>query len=213
MKMKCIKFVALASILTPMIFSCSGAGSSDTLLFGSLPGVYGQFQAEEAQLQEEAKNITSEAEKAKLIEKSEKMKEEWSGKIEESAKALDGKTIEFAESDIKVTEPISLQFDGFFSEIDMTPQFKINGSAEAPAEINTGEMYLGTSENVYIVGYNAEGQEVYKINAGFIPVENVDGKAVVKAGTAVNFDTLYFSEKKAEEYEAAKSLKLEVRRK
>lgn len=212
--MKTIKLMALVAILTPMLFSCSGGvGSSDTLLFGSLPGVYGQFQTEKDQLQEEAKNINSEADKAKLIEKSEKMKEEWSAKIEESAKSIDGKTIEFAESDIKVINPISLQFDGFFSKTDMTPKFKINGSAEAPAEINTGEMYVGTSENVYIVGYNAEGQEVYQIKGGFIPVENVDGKAVVKAGTAVNFDTFHFSGKKVEEYEAAKTLKLEVRRK
>lgn len=140
------------------------------------------------------------------------MKEKWSGKIEESAKALDGKPIEFVESDIKVTAPLSLQFDGYFDQSDLISNFNINGSAEAATDITAGKRYVTPNEYVYIVGYNAEGQEVYSIHVGFIPVENVDGKPVVKAGAAVKFNRFQFSGKITEEYEAAKSLKLEVRR-
>ncbi len=213
MKMKGFKLMAYAAILMPMLFSCSGgAGSSDTLLFGSLPGVYEQFLTEKDQITEEAKNIKSEAEKAELIEKSEKMKKEWSAKIEESAKSLDGKPIEFAESDITVIDPISLQFDGFFSKSDLDPRFSVNGSAKAASEINTGFDYVISAETIYIVGYDAEGQQVYKTKAGFISVENVDGKAIVKAETPVTFDPILFSEKEIAEYKSAKTLKLEILR-
>lgn len=211
MKMKSIKLLALVAILMPMLFSCSGgASSSNSVLLGSLPDEYAKFQEEKAQISEEAKNIKSEADKKKLIEKSEKMKEKWSAKLEESAKSLDGKPLEFAESDIKVTEPVSLEFDGFFSKSDLNPKFKINGGAEATTEINTGENYVLGSERVYIVGYNAEGQEVCKIHAGSIAVENVDGKSVVKAGTPVKFSSFHIGSK--EDYGAAKTIKLEVGR-
>lgn len=211
--MKSIKTMAFVAAIMPMLLSCSGSSgsSSESVLFGSLPGVYAQFQAEKDKLSEEAKNIKSEADKAKLIEKSEKQQEEWSGKIEASAKALDGKPIEFAESDIKVTEPISLQFDGFTSsKSDLLPKFKVNGSAQAAKEINTDAIYVGVSESVYIVGYNETGEQVYKIKMGFVPSENVDGNAVIKAGTPISLDVVHFSPKYLNDYEAAKTLKLEV---
>lgn len=211
MKMKSIKLLALVAVLMPMLFSCSGgASSSNSALLGSLPDEYAKFQEEKAQIGEEAKNIKSEAEKKKLIEKAQKMEEKWSEKIEKSAKSLDGKPLEFAESDIKVTEPVSFEFDGFFSKSDLNPKFKINGSAEAATEINTGENYVLGYERVYIVGYDADGQVVCKIHAGSIAVENVDGKSVVKAGTPVEFSTFNFSSK--EDYGAAKTIKLEVGR-
>lgn len=211
--MKSIKTLALVVALMPMLLSCSGGSgsSSESPLFGSLPGVYAKFQTEKDKIKEEAKNIKSEAEKAELIKKSEKMEEKWSAKIEESAKALDGKPIELAESDIKVTQPLSLQFDGFSSgKSDLLPKFRVNGSAETASDINTDGVYVGVSESVYIVGYNSEGTEVYKIKVGFVPSENVDGKAVVKAGTPISFDVVHFSSKYLEDYEAAKTLKLEV---
>lgn len=212
--MKSLKlFVATLAVAAITMSSCSdGTGSSGTPLFGSLPGVYEKFQTEQDKLSEEAKNIKSEADKAKLIEKAEKIQEEWSAKIEESAKALDGKTIEFAESDIKINEPLSLEFDGFTSKSDLAPKFKINGSCETASEINTGVVYLGPSEKVYIVGYDADGQQVYKVKVGAVSAENVDGNAVVKAAEPVTFTPVYFSEKEVGEYKAAKTLKLEVLR-
>lgn len=211
MKMKSIKLLALVAALMPMLFSCSGgASSSNSALLGSLPGEYQQFQEEKDQIGEEAKNIKSEADKKKLIEKAQKMEEKWGAKLEESAKSLDGKPLEFAESDIKVTEPVSLEFDGFFSKSDLEPKFKINGSAEAATEINTGVDYVLPSERVYIFGYDAEGQVVCKIHAGQIAVENVDGESVVKTGTPVEFSTFNFNPN--EDYAAAKTLKLEVAR-
>lgn len=209
--MKSIKLLALAAILMPMMFSCSGgASSSNSALLGSLPDEYAKFQEEKAKIGEEAKNIKSEADKKKLIEKAQKMEEKWSAKLEESAKSLNGKPLEFAESDIKVTEPVSFEFDGFFSKSSMNPKFKINGGAEAATEINTGENYVLGSERVYIIGYDADGQKVCKIHAGSIDVENIDGKSVVKAGTPVRFSSFHFNSD--ENYGASITIKLEVAR-
>lgn len=213
MTMKSIKLLAIVAAMVPMMYSCSGGAGSSSLLFGSLPGVYSQFQEEKDKLTEEAKNIKSEDDKKKLIEKSEKLQNKWSEKIEESAKTLDGKTIDFAESNIKITEPLSLEFERYSSsKSDLLPMFKVNGSAETASEINTDAVYLGATEDVYIVGYNAEGEQVYKIKAGFVSDENVDGKAVVKAAMPVTFGSICFSDKDLENYTAAKTLKLEVLR-
>lgn len=212
--MKTMKLMAFAAIVMPLLYSCSGgAGSSGTPLFGSLTGVYEQFQTEKNKLTEEAQNIRTEAEKAKLIEKATKMSEEWKTKIEDSAKSLNGKAIKFEESNIKVVEPVSLEFEKITNKSDLTPRFKINGSAEAATEINTGLDYVLSAEKIYIVGYNAEGQQVYKIKAGTIPVENVEGKSVAKAGAPVKFEAISLSDKNLEDYKAAKTVKLELHRK
>lgn len=214
MKIKFIKLMVSVTILMPVLFSCSGgSGSSDAPLFGSIPGEYEKFQAEKDKISEEAKNIKSESDKAKLIEKSEKMKEEWSAKFEKSAKALDGQPIEFAESNLKVTKPISLEFVKISGKSNPAPEFKINGSAEAAREIKLDFSYVLPSQTVYIVGYNAEGEQLYKIRAGSIAVENVDGMAVVKAGTPVEFNnTFYFNTSYVKEYMDTKTLKLEILR-
>lgn len=211
--MKRSKFFAVAIGLMPLLLSCSGGGnSSSASLFGTLPGEYSKFQTEKNKITEEATNIKSEAEKAKLIEKSKKLQEKWSTKIEECAKNLDGKPIEFAESNFKVIEPISLEFNGFSSQSDLTPKFLINGSAEAQNEINTDYDYVLPSEQVYFVGYDADGQEVYHLSVGTVAVENIDGKSVVTAGTPIKFSSLRFYPGEIENYEAAKTLKLEVDR-
>ncbi len=213
MKMKSIRLMAFAAVLMPLLYSCSGgAGSSDTPLFGPIPGLYEQFQAEKDKITKEAENIKTEAEKAALIEKSTKMTEQWGVKLEEGAKSLNGKPVEFEVSNLMVNEPISLEFEGLKGKSDLLPTFKVNGRAVADADIDTGFDYVLPSEMVYIVGYDAEGQLVYKVKAGSIPAQNVDKKSVVKAGTAVTLSKVQFSSKNVEEYKAAKTLKLEIHR-
>lgn len=210
---KFIKLAAIAAILAPAMFSCSGGGSSsEAPLFGSLPETYGKFVSAKDALKAEAENIKSEADKAKFLEKAEKMQEEWAGKIEEAAKSLDGKPVEFAEGEFKITEPVSLQFDRFFSKSDLTPAFNVNGQAEAAAEIVTELDYVLPSEGVHIVGYDAEGQEVYDERIGSVNVENRDGKVVVPAGSAVKFDSFRFGKSDAESCPKIATLKLEFRR-
>lgn len=70
--MKIIKLMALAAILMPLLFSCSGGGSSAGML-GQLPDKYAQFTEEKAELKKEAENIKTEADKKRFLEKSEKL--------------------------------------------------------------------------------------------------------------------------------------------
>lgn len=100
--MKIIKLMALAAILMPLLFSCSGGGSSAGML-GQLPDKYAQFTEEKAELKKEAENIKTEADKKRFLEKSEKLNKKWKEKLEATAKDLNGKPIEFAESQFEVT--------------------------------------------------------------------------------------------------------------
>lgn len=211
--MKKMKQMALAVLLMPLLFACSGGSSTDTNLYGSLPEKYEKFMQEKADLKKQAENIKTEADKKKLIEKSEKMQAEWKVKIEECAKTLNGKPIEVEKCDFTITTPLSLEFTDFYSNSNLTPSFKINGEATATSDMKTGNDFILPSENVYLVGYNAEGQEVYKTLVGNIAAENVDGKAFVKAGTPVEFKKLKFSKSDIENgCKDAKTYKLELKR-
>lgn len=211
--MKKMKQMALAVLLMPLLFACSGGSSTDTNLYGSLPEKYEKFMQEKADLKKQAENIKTEADKKELIEKSEKMQAEWKVKIEECAKTLNGKPIEVEKCDFTITTPLSLEFTDFYSNSNLTPSFKINGEATATSDMKTGNDFVLPSENVYLVGYNAEGQEVYKTLVGNIAAENVDGKAFVKAGTPVEFKKLKFSKSDIENgCKDAKTYKLELKR-
>ena len=130
--MKKLKTMALIAMCMPFLSACSGSGSEDNSLYGELPDRYEQFVKEKEQLREQAKDIKTEAEKKALIEKSEKMTETWKVKIEESAKALNGKPIKLDECGFDVTTPLSLEFTDFFSKSDLEPTFKVNGEDVDP---------------------------------------------------------------------------------
>lgn len=210
---KIITLLAIAAMAAFIMVSCSGNGSSKKGPFGSLPDVYEQFMQEKDQIAKEAEKITTEAEKAKLMEKSEKMQGKYKAKLEESAKALDGKAITVESDVITVTEPISFQFEKFFSESTLQPYFKVNGKAEVATDITgrrIGAYYTNPTETVYLVGYDAEGKEVYKFNIGEINAENKDGYSFIPAGAPVKFNGLTFS-LRAQDYKDAQTLKLEIR--
>lgn len=209
--MKILKMMAVAALFMPLLFSCSGGSSSDNKLFGAIPDQYAQFLEDKAKIKEEAKNIKTAEDKKALIEKSEKMTEKWREKIGDSAKALSGKPIEIAECDFNVTEPMSLEFEDFFSKSDLTMNFKLKGAAAVKADTKTELDYVRKSLQVYIVGYDAEGNEVYKTKAGFVDAENADGKVLLKANTPVKFDYIHFGKSDVEGSKAAKTYKLEVK--
>lgn len=208
-----MKLMALAAIVVPMLSSCSGDGatSSNPSLFGELPEEYVQFKAEKDAFKEKAKEIKTEADKAKLIKESQEMEEKWTVRIEESSKSLDGKTIGISDGEIKVTEPLSLTFDRFFSKSDLTPVFVVIGAAQAAVDITPESEFPRTAYQVYIVGYGPDGAELFDNEIGFIDAQETDGKAVIPAGTPVKFDKLQFSGKDAPAYPMAETLKLVVK--
>lgn len=206
-----IKMLAFAAVTLPLFASCSGGSSSDSLLFGALPGVYEGYQAEKNELEEKAKDIKSEEDKAKLIAESKELTDEWTGKIESAAQELDGRKVEITDADIKVSEPLTLTYDGLFSKSDITPEFVINGAAQAATDFTPESPVPSASYSVYIVGYNAEGTEVFATKCGFIPATLEESKAVIKAGTPVQFEKIHFSDNYVNEYQQATTLKLVAR--
>jgi tRNA pseudouridine38-40 synthase len=58
---------------------------------------------------------------------------------------------------------------------------------------------------------DVEGKEVFKTKAGYVDVEDVNGKAFIKANTPVKFDPVRFGESDIEGSKTAKTYKLEVK--
>lgn len=203
--MKKFLLIAMAGFAMTLA-SCSGSGSGKSALFGSLPSEYANMMAESDKLIEEAKNIKTAEDKQKLIEKSQKMDEKWSAKLEKTAKSLDGKEITLVEDFFKVTEPISLTFEELVGN-DLEPRFRVNGSAETIESITIESGYLAY-RTVYIAGYDAEGNEVFKSDVGSVKGTFANNVLEIPAGTEVEFTTLSFNDSYVDKYPEAKTLKL-----
>lgn len=199
-------FAAFAAAVMMTLSSCSGSGSDECLLFGSFPSEYAGFKAQRDKLDEQAKNIKTEEDKAELIKKGQKLEEKWSPKLEKAAKELDGKEINITDSIFKVTTPLSLTFEKL-NNSSLAPIFKINGSAET-AEAITIDNTFNPSRNVYIAGYDAAGNEVYKSQIGRITGEVKLNVLEIPAGTPIEFSTLTFNSSFLDKYPEAKTLKL-----
>lgn len=215
---KTIRLMALAAIFAASMASCSSkeasseteaaSAASESVIFGELPALHNQMQAEKDAIKKETKSATTESQLTDLMEKSDQLKEKYTTKIEDAAKALNGKAISIADGDIKVTEPVTLTYDGLFSKQDITPKFKVSGKAEAAADITPDVKYAQKSFTVYIAGYDKDGNEVFASKIGFIDAADAGGKSTIKAGTPVKFDGLQFGAKKAADYQKATTLKL-----
>lgn len=196
---------SLATVILVSLSSCSGSGSGKSLLFGSLPPKYAEFKEERAKLDEEAKNVTTEAEKEKIIKKGQKLEEKWTPKLEKEATELDGKEIPVTDDIFKVTSPVSLTFEKLASR-SLEPIFKINGTVET-AEPITIENTINPTLLVYIAGYDANGNDLYHIKVGRVTGEVKLNVLEIPAGTPVEFSTLTFDDNKIDQYPEAKTLK------
>ena len=195
----------LVAALTMILSSCSGSGSGKSLLFGSIPSEYAEFKEKRDKLDEQAKNITSEAEKEELLKKSKKLEEKWTPKLEKAATELDGKEITFTDSIFKVTSPVSLTFEKLSSR-SLAPVFKINGAVETAVPI-TVEKTFNPTLLVYIAGYDASGKDLYHIKVGKISGDVKLNVLEIPAGTPVEFSTLTFDSTKLDQYPEAKTLR------
>ena len=157
-----------------------------------------------------AKDIKTEADKKKLIAESQEIQEKYTAKIEETAKALDGKELKITDGEFTVAQPVTLTFEGLSSKKNLSPRFKLGGELSVPADFSPAAPLIGASYTVYLVGYDAEGTALFASKAGFVPAENVDGKGMVKAGTPVTLETLTYNDKYNEIYPNVKSLKFVV---
>lgn len=203
---KIFKIMAFLAILLPLMVSCSGGSDSESVIFGKFPSVYEKFLTEKTKLEEERKNIKTEAEKAEYLKKVEKLKAKWTEKLQTAAKSADNQTLEFAESNVKIIDPISLTFEKL--DNDLKPVYTINGKAEAASEINS-KISVFHLVSVNLCGYDEAGNEVFCNKVGNVK-STQDNDRLVPAGTPVNFSQLYFSSKEVEGYIKAKTLKLVI---
>lgn len=214
---------ALVALALTTLASCGGGAgsSSDSKFFGSVPGVFMQMTEKKDALKEQFKNCSSESEAKSIMEDAESAEKEYTAKIEEAAKALDGKTIEIETNDyFRVNSPVALTYDGFRSKSDLTPRFKLAGNIEA-AQVYQSEnsktlsgssdvsRYVGLSEPVYLVGLDDAGNELFTSKIAYFPIGKIaDTELGIPAGTPLTFETFTITDKNAEG--CAKATKLQL---
>lgn len=219
-----LKFYSAMVIAALAFTSCGGGGSSsasDALLFGAIPGVYLDYEAETAVLFEKAQKSDNIKDLQAINEKGETLKEELQGKLEKAAQAWSGTTLDVAVGeDLTIVAPITVTSDGFFSST--SPQFTLTGDVETAQEIDANysetllKYYSSRQDQlltygVLLVGLDEQGQELVSQRVGSVQLAWVNDHVAIPAKTKVSFDNkLSFNDGAAEAYTKVKSLMLKV---
>lgn len=200
------------TIISIVLISCSD-GNNNKGILGNLPEVFEECYAENNKLKEKAQEIKTQEEKAALIKESKEQGEKWRVKMETTSKALDGSELNIKDGDISVSKPVVITFNGFVSKRKLMPKFKLTGDASAAVDIFPKVPLLSTYYNVYLVGYDEEGNELFSTRVGTIDGQKLPDtdKGEIKAGTPVKFDNLLFSSKDCEGYKNVTKLMLETK--
>lgn len=218
-------FIAAFLMVSAVALTSCGGGSgssSDSRFFGKVPGIFADMIEKNEALKERYKNCSSEDEAKKLMAEAESAEKEFSVKLEDAGKALDGKTIEIQSTpEITVNSPITLSFDGFQSKLDMTPRFRLAGDvvagqgyqSEDCKSISAGggdlSKYTGLSQHVYLIGLDDAGTQVFSSTVAYFPIGLMsDSELGVKAGTKLEFETFTINKKNVEGCLKATSLQL-----
>ena len=204
--------------------SCGGSevsSASDALLFGAIPEVYLNYEAETAALLEKAQKSDDIKDLQAIDEKGESLKEALHGKLEKAAQAWSGRKLDVAVGEnLTVVSPITVTFDGFFSST--SPQFTISGDVETTQEIDANYnenllKYYSSRQNelltygVLLIGLDEQGQELVSQRVGSLQLAWENDHVVISAKTKVVFDSkLSFKNGSAEAYTKIKSLALKV---
>ncbi len=217
--------IAAFLMAAAVTFTSCGGGSgsaSDSRFFGKVPGIFANMIEKKEVLKEQYKTCSTEDEAKKIYAEAESAEKDFSAKLEEAAKGLDGKTIEIQSSpEITVKSPITLTFDGFQSKLDMTPRFKLAGDVVAGQDYQSKDSksiskaggditrYTGLSEHVYLIGLDDTGAQVFRSKVAYFPIGLItDSELGVKAGTKLVFETFTITEKNVEGCLKATSLQL-----
>ncbi|MCH5347149.1 MAG: hypothetical protein J1E63_08560 [Muribaculaceae bacterium] len=198
--------VVMAVMVTFVVSSCSDSGANP---FGSFCGKYADYLKVNNELKEKAQKIETQEDKARLIAEQEKIKTEWSEKLTKAAEKLNGRTLEITGTDfIEVITPITMTFKELGSS-SLAPIFTLEGEAKVKADINGELSYRVNNRTVYLVGYNKEGEQIYRESIGEVDCTYDNGMYTIPAGTSVNFKKLRFDDDDAELYPQTATLKLE----
>lgn len=206
------------------LISCGGdsGSSSDSKFFGKVPGIFASMTEQKEALKEQYKTCSSEDDVKKLQTEAESAEKDFSTRLEEAGKAMDGKTIEIKSTpEIKVNSPVTLTFDGFQSQLDLTPRFRMTGDVVAGQDYQSEDFkrisasagdlskYTNSSQHVYLTGLDDTGVQVFSQQVAFFPVKLIaDSELGVKAGTKLEFETFTINEKNVEGCLKATSLQL-----
>lgn len=207
--------MCLLAIATLTSCGSSGSSSESCLIFGEIPGLYADYQAQRDKIEESAKE--SEVSYKKASAQIDELKEEYCAKIEEASKKLDGKPIEIAQGeDFKVVKPISLSLKEFGNSVKFI--FKVNGEVEAAKDvaIEVSESWLRSHDVEYLylplmmVGCDEQGVEVTKERIGCFNkcFKIVDGKVVLPSGTKAELETVAYNNNNYDDYIKVKTVKL-----
>ncbi|MGN0237093.1 MAG: hypothetical protein ACI4AK_03290 [Lepagella sp.] len=216
--MKNFKLSIMALLGVIALTACSDAGSSSSFqscpVFGDVPGIYADYEAQRDKIEESAQN-SEEAAKAASA-KIDELKVQYRAKIEEAGKKLNGQPIEIAPSeDFKVAQPISLTFKEFANGLNSA--YDVAGEVEAATDValEVSESWLKSHDLEYLnlplllVGCDEQGAEVTSTRIGvYKGFKEADGKVILPAGTKAELQTTYYNNNDYENYLRVKSVKL-----
>ncbi len=214
--MKLYHLITSMSVLAITTLTSCGSSSSSTdncLIFGEVPGIYADYQAQREKIEDSAKKSESGYKQASA--RLDELKEQYRAKIEEAGKKLDGQPIEIVPGeDFTIVSPLSLSFKEFANGVNSV--FNVNGEVEAAKDvaIEVTESWLRSHNIEYlyvpllIVGYDEQGEEVTKDRIGcFKGFTVVDGKVVLPSGTKAELQTVAINNK-YDDYIKVKTIKL-----
>lgn len=191
-----IKLMAAVAVIAATLTSCGGNASE---LFGDLPKVYEEYEAEMEAVKESG-NVDAKA-----------FNEKYEQKFREAAEALNGKEISVSdEGEMKITSPITMTFDCIHSR---GMSFKLEGEMEAADEIVRKLKHNTPYLEIYLVGYDSEGDELFRDGIAqfdFGKLKYADSEVRIEAGTRAEISSLIFYVDHAKDYPKAKELKLVV---
>lgn len=205
----------LCAIIGIAVSSC-GKGAPEAIIYGDIPGILAEYNAENSALKEKAKKVDNADDFAKLASKADKLKEGLKADLEKAGEAYSGSTIE-AEgiNGINIVKPLTLTYDGFFSST--TVRFKVDGEVVTSEtitldypKVNTAYRKEWPDQVALLKFYDADGNELRSQQVGsFETVITDDGSIIIPAGSKMKFNqSLTIGEKGADDALQAKSLKV-----
>jgi len=224
--MKKIGLMTLAAAAASFaLTSCGGSSAPSSLLFGKVPGIVTEFQAERDRMKNELSQCKSQSDGLKLIADFEALEAETFAKAEEAGKAWSGTTLEVESNELfEVKTPVTVTFDGFFSKSDMTAKYTLAGEIVVAKECiwepvkKSDESVIRMIQkegikpyntiHVEVIGLDADGNELVRNRIGYVQLALIGDRVGVRANTPIQFESLVMKKKSAAEYPKVKSLKL-----
>ena len=212
--MKKISLSAIVLAGAMALTGCSGSGSaSDNCpVFGEVPALYADYDAQRDKIRE------SESDHKVAQTKIDELKEQYRAKIEAAGKSLDGKPIEVASSDdFKVEQPLSLTFKEFANGLNSA--YTVNGEVVAAKDVafDVSESWLKSHDVDYLMlplmltGLDKQGAELTSVRIGsFKGFKVADGKVILPAGTKAELQDTYYNKNDYDNLSRVKSVALTV---